>query len=58
MLGFDKNKERERYYLLPGQGGRSARRKHLRILLWSIAAGIVASAVLAGILYLIASPIR
>jgi hypothetical protein len=57
MFGIGKNKERQRYYLLPGQGGRSARRKHLRILLWSLVAGIFASAILAGILYLIAQPL-
>ena len=57
MFGIGKNKERQRYYLLPGQGGRSARRKHLRILLWSLVAGIFASAILAGILYLIVQPL-
>jgi hypothetical protein len=58
MLGFAKDKERERYYLFPGQGGRSARRKHRRILLWSIAFGLVVSAVFVGILYLMSKPIR
>jgi hypothetical protein len=45
MWSFTKDKERERYYLLPGQGGRASRRKHRRILLWSIAFGLVASAI-------------
>ena len=58
MWGFGKDKERERYYLLPGQGGRASRRKHRRILLWSIIFGLVASAVCAGVLYLISNPIR
>jgi hypothetical protein len=57
MWGFGKEKERERYYLLPGQGGRASRRKHRRILLWSIIFGLVASAVCAGVLYLISNPI-
>ena len=56
MRGFAK--EKERYYLLPGQGGRAARRKHLRILLWSIVFGLVASGIFAGVLYFISSPIK
>ncbi len=47
-----KGKERERYYLLPGMGGRAYRRKRLIILRWSIATGLLASLILAGILYL------
>jgi len=53
MWGFDKDKEPERYYLFPGQGGRSARRKHRRILLWAIAFGIVASSIFAVVMYLV-----
>jgi high-affinity Fe2+/Pb2+ permease len=49
------NKERERFYLLPGMGGRSLRRKRKIILGWSIAAGIIVSAVLAWLLYLLSS---
>ena len=44
-------KERERYYLLPGMGGKGMRRKRRVILAWSIAVGALASAVLVGILY-------
>jgi len=51
-------KEKQRYYLLPGQGGRAARRKHLRILGWSILFGLVASGLFAGILYLMSNPIK
>ncbi|HWD93259.1 MAG TPA: hypothetical protein VG938_13020 [Verrucomicrobiae bacterium] len=58
MWGIAKDKERERYYLLPGQGGRAARRKHLRILLWSILFGLIASGIFAGVLYLISNPIK
>jgi hypothetical protein len=58
MWGFAKDKERERYYLLPGQGGRSARQKHRRILLWSIVVGLFASAIFVGVLYLITSTVR
>ena len=52
MLWFQRDKEKERFYLLPGMGGR-ARRKEMRFLRWSIAAGLVVSAIVAGILYLI-----
>jgi hypothetical protein len=58
MWGIAKDKERERYYLLPGQGGRAARRKHWRILLWSIAFGLAVSAIFAGVLYLLDHPVR
>jgi hypothetical protein len=50
MLWFARNKERQRFYLLPGQGGSALRRKHRRFLGWSIFIGIVVSAILAGIL--------
>lgn len=53
MRMFARDKEPERYYLFPGQGGRSARRKHRFILLWSIAFGLVASAVFVGVMILI-----
>lgn len=46
-------KERERFYLLPGMGGRAYRRK-CRFILWcSVAAGLVASAIVALILCLL-----
>jgi hypothetical protein len=53
MLWFERDKERERFYLLPGMGGRARRRKEMRFLRWSIAAGLLASAIVAVILYLI-----
>ena len=46
-------KERERFYLLPGMGGRAYRRKYWFILKWSIVAGLLASATVAGLLYLL-----
>jgi hypothetical protein len=48
-----RNKERERFYLLPGQGGRAMRRKHKVFLAWSIAAGLVVSACVAIALYIV-----
>ncbi len=51
MLWFARNKERERFYLLPGMGGRALRRKQRVILRWSIVAGVFTSALLGCILY-------
>jgi hypothetical protein len=52
MTGSDRPKERERYYLFAGMGGRAARRKQKIILQWSIIAGILVSALLAAALWL------
>ena len=51
MLWFDRDRERERFYLLPGMGGRARRQKEFRFLCWSIAAGLTVSAILACVLY-------
>jgi hypothetical protein len=53
MAWFAHDKEKERFYLLPGMGGRNLRRKRRIILQWSIAAGLLVSAALACLLYLI-----
>ncbi|MBI3848732.1 MAG: hypothetical protein HY298_00365 [Verrucomicrobia bacterium] len=44
------HKDHGRFYLLPGMGGRNLRRKRRVILRWSILAGLIVSAVL-GYLY-------
>ena len=53
MAWFERDKERERFYLLPGMGGKAKRRKEMRFLLWSVVAGLVVSAIMAGIMYFI-----
>jgi hypothetical protein len=53
MRWFERDKERERFYLLPGMGGRARRQKEMRYLRWSIAAALLVSAVVAAILYFI-----
>ena len=55
MPWLERNKEKERFYLLPGMGGRGLRRKRRIILVWSIAAGLLASGLLTAILYLMSS---
>lgn len=52
MAWFARDKEKERFYLLPGMGGRNLRRKRMIILRWSIAAGLLTSAIFGAILYL------
>lgn len=51
MFESGRSKERERYYLLPGMGGRAAKRKHTVMLWFALAAGVLVSIVLATILY-------
>ena len=53
MAWFWKPKHRDRFYLLPGMGGRNLRRKQNYILRWTIVAGLFVSAILACLLYLI-----
>jgi len=51
MFWQKRDKEKERFYLLAGMGGRSARRKHRIFLLWSVVAGLIVSIIVAIILY-------
>jgi hypothetical protein len=53
MFHSKPDKEPERFYLLPGQGGRAARRKHIYFLKWSIVAALGMSAILAAVMYLL-----
>ena len=52
-LWFEPDRERQRYYVLPGMGGKAARRKNRLILRWAIAAGLFVSAALASLLLLL-----
>jgi hypothetical protein len=53
MFRSKDDKERERFYLLPGMGGREARRKHLYFLKWSVVAALGMSAILGLVMYLL-----
>jgi high-affinity Fe2+/Pb2+ permease len=51
MFWTRKNKEQNRYYLLPGMG-RSNRRHHQQTLLWAVIVGIICAALLGTLIYL------
>ena len=51
MGWFSPDKERDRFYLLPGMGGKAMRRKRNAMLLWAMLAGLVVSVTFAATLY-------
>jgi hypothetical protein len=51
MFNTQRDKERKRFYLLPGMGGRGLRRKRRLILQWSVIVGLIVSALLAALFY-------
>ncbi|HSY19758.1 MAG TPA: hypothetical protein VK815_15550 [Candidatus Acidoferrales bacterium] len=51
-----KDKPRERFYLLPGQGGRNYHRKQRFILRWTIVSALVFGAVLAAVMWVMSKP--
>ncbi len=53
MASNGPNKDRERFYLLPGMGGRAVKRKQKWMLQWGIITGLFVSAALATVMYLI-----
>lgn len=48
---FARDKEQERYYLLPGMGGRAMQRKRKLMLFWGLAVGLSISLGLAAMIY-------
>jgi hypothetical protein len=51
VLGFKTKKPRERFYLLPGQGGHSFRRKQKRLLGWAVAVSLLCGLALAAAMW-------
>lgn len=47
----DKEDDKHRFYLLPGQGGRAHRRKQWRILGWSLFAALLVAGAMAALMY-------
>ena len=50
------NKENNRYYLLPGMGGRLYWKKQKFIITWSLIAALVVSAILGALMYWLNHP--
>ena len=55
MFFRKKDKPRERFYLLPGQGGKNFYRKQRYFLLWSVAVSLVLGALLTAVMYWMAT---
>jgi len=51
-------KEPERFYLLPGQGGRARHRKRRMMILWSLAVGLPVAVIVAVTIYWLNQPVR
>jgi hypothetical protein len=56
VLFGKKNKPRERFYLLPGQGGRNYHRKQRLILGWTVAVSLLFGLALALTMWVLARP--
>jgi hypothetical protein len=56
LFNFKRNKEAERFYLLPGQGGAAFRRKQRFILTWAIIVGLAVAAGLGALMYFMNQP--
>jgi hypothetical protein len=52
----NKDKPRERFYLLPGQGGKNYRRKQRVILGWTVAVALLSGGILAAVMYIMSKP--
>ena len=50
------DKEKKRFYLLPGQGGRLYRQKQKFILKWAVIAALVVAGILAVAMYYLNRP--
>jgi hypothetical protein len=51
MAFFKRDKEKERFYLLPGQGGRALRQKNKVFLTWAIIAAVIVASAFGYFLY-------
>lgn len=51
MFRHQRDREKDRYYLLPGMGGRALRRKKLMMLKAAIVVGLLVSLAIALVIY-------
>ena len=56
MIFRKKEKPRERFYLLPGQGGRNYHRKQRVMLQWAIVVALLGGVVLAAVMWFMSRP--
>jgi len=56
VLGFKSKKPKERFYLLPGQGGKNYYRKQRYILGWTVAISLIFGLSLAAVMWWLAQP--
>ena len=56
MFFRKKDKPRERFYLLPGQGGRNFHRKQRLIMRWTVASALVFAVALAVVMWWLSKP--
>jgi hypothetical protein len=56
VLFGNKKKPRERFYLLPGQGGRSFHRKQRLFIRWAIGVSLVCGTVMAVVIWWMSKP--
>ena len=56
VLGFKSKKPRERFYLLPGQGGRNYYRKQKVIMRWTVAVSLVFAISLGAVMWWLSRP--
>lgn len=53
MFWPKRDREKDRYYLLPGQGGRALRQKQKFILAWSLVVALAVAGIMALVMYLL-----
>ena len=51
MFGLKSKKPRERFYLLPGQGGRNYHRKQQVFLTWSVSVALIFGLIIAAVMW-------
>jgi hypothetical protein len=56
MRRHRREKEKKRFYLLPGQGGKMYRQKQKFILKWSVIAALTVALVLSAVMYFVNRP--
>jgi hypothetical protein len=56
VFGYKSKKPRERFYLLPGQGGKNYYRKQKRIMRWTISVAVMFGLVIAVVMWWQAHP--